>query len=286
MAAALGSKMSSAAIGFSPPLVHPLHDLNVTATFLRVHQKFPKACQETVSVQTFTTRNVAVPQSRCRVTCLSKCKRNIVGRCFGSVGAQEETANDVFTSQHVEEKPLTILADNESIQPLTSTPSDETSSLDSGRVPSDSAEVTASLYLKSMTRRHWELITSFLNEEPNKERRLELREACTSLISTINSVRFILHNKYLLGERLEAADDNVIQKVLLHHPRREQKVGCGLEFIKIDRHPNYEARCFFVVRKDGSSVDFSFRKCILELGQQTVGLDITKRLLDFKFMDG
>ncbi|KAJ7522946.1 hypothetical protein O6H91_18G032000 [Diphasiastrum complanatum] len=299
--------MSVAAIASSPPLsLQPsvIHPFNATTTTLLPFQEtFSEARQATISAKTFSTRSNAATMRQSGVCpayqlrYLSKYKTKVFRRQFASVDVEQKTADDVYASPCLEEKPLTSIVGNESLTltPRPSVPSldeaegdtnwDGTSAVDSGQVRSESAEATSSSefsYLKSITRGHWELITSFLHEEPNKERRLELREACTSVISTINSVRFILHNKYRAGERLEAADNEIVQNVLLHHPNVEEKVGCGVDFIKIDCHPEHECRCFFVVRKDGSSIDFSFRKCILELGKQTVGLDITKKLLDFK----
>ena len=42
-----------------------------------------------------------------------------------------------------------------------------------------------------------------------------------------------------------------------------EKIGCGFASFKYDEHPEYTGTmCIFIVRTDGSSEDFSFRKCL------------------------
>ncbi|XP_059636675.1 protein DCL homolog, chloroplastic [Cornus florida] len=75
----------------------------------------------------------------------------------------------------------------------------------------------------------------------------------------------ILHsNRYLDGDRLVAGDEKaVVEKLLVYHPHAEDKIGCGLDSIMVDRHPQFRhSRCLFVVRTDGVWIDFSYQKCI------------------------
>jgi len=75
----------------------------------------------------------------------------------------------------------------------------------------------------------------------------------------------ILHsNRYLDGERLTAEDEKaVVEKLLAYHPHSEDKIGCGLDSIMVDRHPQFKrSRCLFVVRTDGGWIDFSYQKCL------------------------
>jgi Protein of unknown function (DUF3223) len=46
------------------------------------------------------------------------------------------------------------------------------------------------------------------------------------------------------------------------HSEPERKIGKGVEAFEVRFHPVYKSRCFFVRRIDGSSDDFSFRKCV------------------------
>ncbi|MQL85819.1 hypothetical protein Taro_018355 [Colocasia esculenta] len=46
------------------------------------------------------------------------------------------------------------------------------------------------------------------------------------------------------------------------HPEPDKKIGGGIQAFQVRNHPMWKSRCFFLVRTDGSSDDFSFRKCI------------------------
>ncbi|ESR47943.1 hypothetical protein CICLE_v10002565mg [Citrus x clementina] len=75
----------------------------------------------------------------------------------------------------------------------------------------------------------------------------------------------ILHSRrYMDGERLTADDERaVVEKLLAYHPHSEDKIGCGLDAIMVDRHPQFgNSRCLFVVRTDGGWIDFSYQKCL------------------------
>ncbi|WJX62674.1 DNA-directed RNA polymerase [Trifolium repens] len=75
--------------------------------------------------------------------------------------------------------------------------------------------------------------------------------------------RFIL-NKYQIDEILSEKDKLTIMKVLHFHPCKNEKFGSGPQDIKVGWHPKFtDSRCFFIIRKDGTVEDFSYRKCIL-----------------------
>ncbi|XP_022768711.1 protein DCL homolog, chloroplastic-like isoform X1 [Durio zibethinus] len=81
----------------------------------------------------------------------------------------------------------------------------------------------------------------------------------------ISLAKEILHSdRYMDGERLTVADEEtVVEKLLRHHPHSEDKIGCGLDSIMVDRHPLFRhSRCLFVVRTDGGWIDFSYQKCL------------------------
>ncbi|XXG70843.1 hypothetical protein AAC387_Pa07g0234 [Persea americana] len=78
-------------------------------------------------------------------------------------------------------------------------------------------------------------------------------------------VRMVLHSgKYVSGDRLSAEHEKtIIERLLPYHPEFEKKIGCGIDYITIGYHPDFESsRCLFIVRKDGETVDFSYWKCI------------------------
>lgn len=75
--------------------------------------------------------------------------------------------------------------------------------------------------------------------------------------------RDILHNKYQPGETLRMHDQEVVEKVLAHHPRAAEKIGPGVQSIRVDWNKCYpDKKCFHVVRVDGSVVEFSYLKCL------------------------
>ncbi|CAG9464800.1 unnamed protein product [Pedinophyceae sp. YPF-701] len=58
---------------------------------------------------------------------------------------------------------------------------------------------------------------------------------------------------------------NVVESLLTSgHPDSAKKVGDGLRAIQVRVNHAFDppSRCFFVVRKDGTMEDFSYRKCL------------------------
>ncbi|RDX79612.1 Protein DCL-like, chloroplastic, partial [Mucuna pruriens] len=83
----------------------------------------------------------------------------------------------------------------------------------------------------------------------------------------VTLTRQILHSpRYKNGELLTMEDERaVVENILVYHPDYEDKIGSGLDSIMVDHHPLYlYPRCLFVVRTDGSWIDFSYRVCLEE----------------------
>ncbi|XP_072981046.1 protein DCL, chloroplastic-like [Typha angustifolia] len=84
-------------------------------------------------------------------------------------------------------------------------------------------------------------------------------------VPLVGFVRMILHSgKYECGVRLSPEHEKtILERLLPYHPEFEKKIGCGIDFITIGFHPEFEnSRCLFIVRKDGELIDFSYWKCI------------------------
>ncbi|GLT58564.1 hypothetical protein SLA2020_314470 [Shorea laevis] len=84
-------------------------------------------------------------------------------------------------------------------------------------------------------------------------------------VPLIGFVRMILHSdKYVSGDRLIPEHEKIIvDRLLPYHPGAEKKIGCGIDYITVGYHPDFEgSRCLFIVRKDGELVDFSYWKCL------------------------
>ncbi|XP_052180152.1 protein DCL, chloroplastic-like, partial [Diospyros lotus] len=73
-----------------------------------------------------------------------------------------------------------------------------------------------------------------------------------------------LHCRYESGDRLSPEHEHtILERLLPYHPECEKKIGCGVDYITIGYHPNFESsRCLFIAREDGELVDFSYWKCI------------------------
>ncbi|KAL2457435.1 hypothetical protein Fot_56249 [Forsythia ovata] len=73
-------------------------------------------------------------------------------------------------------------------------------------------------------------------------------------VPLVGFVRMILHSgKYESGDRLSPEHERtILERLLPYHPEFEKKIGCGVDYITIGYHPNFESsRCLFIVRKDG-----------------------------------
>ncbi|XP_010263539.1 PREDICTED: protein DCL, chloroplastic [Nelumbo nucifera] len=84
-------------------------------------------------------------------------------------------------------------------------------------------------------------------------------------VPLVGFVRMILHSgKYGSGDRLSPEHEKtILDRLLPYHPQYEKKIGCGINYITVGYHPDFEgSRCLFIVRKDGELVDFSYWKCI------------------------
>lgn len=76
----------------------------------------------------------------------------------------------------------------------------------------------------------------------------------------------------------------VVENVLVYHPDYEDKIGSGLISIMVDRHPLYlYPRCLFVVRTDGTWIDFSYRVCLEEYMKNKYHIS-TERFVNKRFL--
>eukprot|EP00434_Breviolum_minutum_P020826 symbB.v1.2.018372.t1/scaffold1462.1/size117239/5 len=85
----------------------------------------------------------------------------------------------------------------------------------------------------------------------------------------LNRWRDVLHSAQL-GQELHGDDLELVKALLAYHPAAKEKIGVGLQGIKVDRAPanhGRQSRCFWVVRTDGSEEDFSARKCLKAMHQ-------------------
>ena len=68
-------------------------------------------------------------------------------------------------------------------------------------------------------------------------------------------------NRYDIGDRVGAADEEVLHAVLALHPNADEKIGCGVKHFSV-RSADFGTRCFWINRPDGTTEKFSYKTCI------------------------
>ncbi|BFI30785.1 protein MpNRPE1a [Marchantia polymorpha subsp. ruderalis] len=106
-------------------------------------------------------------------------------------------------------------------------------------------------------------------KKPEIKREIDNRresEDWKELETLVRSVKNIL-KKCEPEERLVEEDHNLLStQVLPNHPNSAAKVGCGIDYFKVATY--MDTKCFFLVRKDGTSEDFSYHKCLQTLASK------------------
>ncbi len=98
-------------------------------------------------------------------------------------------------------------------------------------------------------------------------------EAFPSKKGATSKIRSIL-NSGKFGRTLEVDEEIVVLDLLSYHPTAREKIGPGVLRIEVRSVPgDRSGRAFWLVRKDGEEVDFSYKKCISAPSQRTLLLD-------------
>lgn len=82
----------------------------------------------------------------------------------------------------------------------------------------------------------------------------------TSKSKIADYVKSIL-KRYSSGRSLSKDDESFISLLLENHPNKGEKIGCGIERIEVRLNPP-KYKGFWIVRKDGTQVDFSYIACL------------------------
>ena len=76
----------------------------------------------------------------------------------------------------------------------------------------------------------------------------------------------VILNRYQIGELVIPEDAAHLSALLDRHDEREEKIGTGIVGFKVNYPPKdappFSKRCFWVVRTDGSEIDFSIGHCL------------------------
>lgn len=70
-------------------------------------------------------------------------------------------------------------------------------------------------------------------------------------------------NRYSLGSKISESDSPDLSALLKRHDEMDEKIGVGIAHFEVEAAPDaFSGRCFWIVRKDGSRIDFSFNHCL------------------------
>ncbi|KAL8114539.1 DNA-directed RNA polymerase IV subunit 1-like isoform X2 [Apium graveolens] len=84
----------------------------------------------------------------------------------------------------------------------------------------------------------------------------------THFIWMSKELRHILQ-KYKINQQLRELDEAIAAAALFFHPRSSEKIGCGLQGIKIGLSlKDSTSRCFQLMRTDGTVEEFSYHRCM------------------------
>jgi hypothetical protein len=70
----------------------------------------------------------------------------------------------------------------------------------------------------------------------------------------------MLH-RYDVGDKVSAADEQILRDALALHPEARTKVGCGITHFSV-RSADFGTKCFWINRPDGTTEKFSYKACI------------------------
>jgi hypothetical protein len=73
--------------------------------------------------------------------------------------------------------------------------------------------------------------------------------------------------RYEIGERVSNEDAEDLEALLERHDDRDGKVGSGINGFEVNLPPDekghqFSERCFWIIRVDGSKIDFSYPHCL------------------------
>ena len=73
-------------------------------------------------------------------------------------------------------------------------------------------------------------------------------------------------NRHNLGDRVNDKDALDLAALLKLHSEYVEKLGVGIDHFEVRKPPTdvpqFSGRCFWIVRTDGSQIDFSFKHCL------------------------
>jgi len=75
----------------------------------------------------------------------------------------------------------------------------------------------------------------------------------------------MLH-RYAIGDRISHADAIELTALIQRHEEVTEKIGVGISHFEVRLppvdSPPFSKKCFWIVRVDGESIDFSYKHCL------------------------
>ncbi len=73
-------------------------------------------------------------------------------------------------------------------------------------------------------------------------------------------------NRYEIGDLVSPQDALDLSALLERHDERDEKIGAGIAGFEVNTPPAdappFSTRCFWIIRRDGSKIDFSYPHCL------------------------
>jgi hypothetical protein len=70
-------------------------------------------------------------------------------------------------------------------------------------------------------------------------------------------------NNYSIGDTIDDSNARHLEALLVRHDERDEKIGVGIHHFEVDSAPDeFGGKCFWIVRSDGSRIDFSYPHCL------------------------
>lgn len=73
--------------------------------------------------------------------------------------------------------------------------------------------------------------------------------------------------RYDVGDKVSAADEQVLRAALALHPEADAKIGCGIANFSV-RRADFGTKCFWLNRTDGTTEKFSYKTCVYGVSQR------------------
>lgn len=99
-----------------------------------------------------------------------------------------------------------------------------------------------------------------------KARRITLRTRTFERAGDATAFFKEMLNRYPIGAPVSGEDAADLSALLERHDERDEKIGSGIAGFEVSYPPSdtpqFSQRCFWIVRSDGTKIDFSFVHCL------------------------